>query len=54
MATFSVAFPLSTGLGALLTGSAVELAGYFWMFLILAGLGASGLALTLANWSSLK
>ena len=54
MATFSVAFPLSTGIGALLTGSAVEFAGYFWMYLIVAALGASGLALTLANWSNLK
>ncbi|MBI3000640.1 MAG: MFS transporter [Deltaproteobacteria bacterium] len=54
MATFSVAFPLSAGVGALLTGSAVEIVGYFWMFLIIAGLGASGLVLTLTNWSSLK
>ena len=54
MAMFSVAFPLSAGVGALLTGSAVELVGYFWMFLIVAALGASGLVLTLANWSSLK
>ncbi|MBI2090584.1 MAG: MFS transporter [Deltaproteobacteria bacterium] len=54
MATFSVAFPLSAGVGALLTGSAVEVAGYFWMFLIMAGLGASGLVLTLTNWPSLK
>ena len=54
MATFSVAFPLSAGVGALLTGSAVEIVGYFWMFLIIAGLGTSGLVLTLTNWSSLK
>lgn len=54
MATFSVAYPLSFGVGSVLTGSAVDLAGYYWMFLIVAGLGASGLVLTLANWSSLK
>ena len=54
MATFSVAFPLSAGVGALLTGSAVELAGYFWMYLIVAGLLTSGLVLAVANWSSLK
>ncbi|MBI2540246.1 MAG: MFS transporter [Deltaproteobacteria bacterium] len=54
MATLSVAFPASTGIGALLTGGAVELAGYFWMFLIVAGLAALGLALTLASRSSLK
>lgn len=54
MATFSVAFPLSAGVGALLTGGAVEIAGYFWMYLIVAGLLTSGLVLTLANWSNLK
>lgn len=54
MATFSVAYPLSAGVGALLTGSAVEVAGYFTMYLTVAALGASGLVLTLTNWSSLK
>ncbi len=54
MATFSVAFPASAGIGALLTGGALEVAGYFWMFLMVAGLAALGLVLTLANWSSLK
>lgn len=54
MATFSVAFPLSSGVGAVLTGSAVELAGYVGMFLIVAGLIASGLALALGNWSRLE
>ena len=54
MATFSVAFPLSAGVGALLAGGAVEIAGYFWMYLIVAGLLTSGLVLTLANWSTLK
>lgn len=54
MASFSVAYPLSAGVGALLAGSAVEIAGYFWMFLIMAGLGASGLVLTLTNRSGLK
>jgi MFS family permease len=54
MATFSVAFPLSAGVGALLVGSAIELAGYVWMFLIVAGFVASGLALALASWSNLK
>ncbi|MBI2360032.1 MAG: MFS transporter, partial [Deltaproteobacteria bacterium] len=54
MATFSSAFPLSSGVGALLTGSLVQFAGYLWMFLIIAALMASGLALVLAVWSSLK
>jgi MFS family permease len=54
MATFSVAFPASAGVGALVAGSAVELAGYYWMFLLMVGLAVLGLGLTLANWSSLK
>ncbi len=43
MATFSVAYPLSYGLGSLFAGGAVEIAGYVGMFLFLAALGASGL-----------
>ena len=35
MATFSVAYPLSYGVGSLITGSAVEVAGYTGMFLVL-------------------
>jgi MFS family permease len=54
MATFSIAYPLSFGVGGLLSGSVVEIAGYAWMFLIMAGLAAIGLLLTLANWSNLK
>jgi len=49
-----VAFPLSNGLGALLNGLAVDLAGYSWMFIIAAALCASGILLTAKNWSSLK
>lgn len=54
MATFSIAYPLGAGVGALLIGGAVEIAGYFWMYLMAAGLGAAGLLATLTNWSSLK
>jgi MFS family permease len=54
MATFSIAYPLGAGVGALLIGGAVEIAGYFWMYLMAAGLGAAGLLITLTNWSSLK
>jgi MFS family permease len=54
MATFSIAYPLSVGLGALLAGSAVQIAGYLWMFVIVASLEVVGLLFTLANWSSLK
>jgi MFS family permease len=43
MATFSVAYPLSYGLGSLITGSAVELAGYVGMFFILTAVQATGL-----------
>jgi MFS family permease len=54
MASFSIAYPLANGAGALWTGSAVEMAGYFWMYLIGAGLAAAGLLLTLATWSNLR
>jgi MFS family permease len=54
MASFSVAYPLSAGIGAFLTGSAVEIFGYFWMYLIAAGLGTAGLLATLSNWSKLE
>jgi MFS family permease len=54
MASFSVSFPLSNGIGALLSGLAVEMGGYTWMFLSAAALCASGLVLTAKNWSVLK
>ena len=54
MASFSIAYPLSYGVGGFLAGSAVDLVGYFWMYLIMAGLGAVGLLVTFANWRSLK
>jgi MFS family permease len=54
MASFSIAYPLASGAGALWTGSAVEIAGYFWMYWIGAGLAAIGLLVTLTNWLNLK
>jgi MFS transporter, DHA1 family, multidrug resistance protein len=54
MATFSVAYPLSYGVGSLLTGSAVEVAGYIGMFLIVAALEVAGLGLALINGPRLK
>lgn len=54
MATFSVGYPLSYGVGSLLMGSIVEIGGYIGMFLTAAGLSAAGLALALAKWSRLK
>jgi predicted MFS family arabinose efflux permease len=49
MATFSMAYPLSYGLGSLLAGSAVEGAGYVGMYLLLAALEAIGLIFLLMN-----
>jgi len=43
MATFSVAYPLSYGIGSLLTGGAVEVGGFVGMYLLLAALEAAGL-----------
>ena len=54
MATFSVAYPLSYGVGSLITGSAVEVAGYTGMFLVLAAVQALGLAFALLNGANLR
>ena len=54
MASFSVAFPLSNGVGALLNGFVVDLAGFTWMYLSAALLCAAGLALTAKHWAVLK
>jgi MFS family permease len=54
MASFSVAFPLSNGTGALLNGVVVDLAGYPRMYTIAAILCSIGLVLTWKQWSRLK
>jgi MFS family permease len=54
MATFSVAYPLSYGVGSLITGSAVEVAGYTGMFLVLAAVQALGLVFALFNGADLR
>jgi MFS family permease len=54
MATFSIALPLSNGLGALLCGSLAQWAGYFWMYLMAACIASGGLMLTIANRAHLK
>jgi MFS family permease len=54
MASFSVAFPLSNGTGALMSGLAVDLAGYEWMYITAAVPCAIGIILTAKNWLSLK
>jgi len=54
MATFSIALPLSNGVGALICGGLVQWCGYFWMYLVLAGIPAVGLIVTFANRAHLK
>jgi len=54
MASFSVAFPLSNGMGALLNGFVVDLAGYQWMYITAAVMCAFGLVLTWKQWAKLK
>jgi MFS family permease len=54
MATFSIAYPLSYGIGSVLTGSAVEIAGYSGMFFILAGVQAIGLIFALIKAPELR
>jgi MFS family permease len=54
MATFSVALPLSNGVGALLCGGLVQWLGFYWMYLVLACVAAMGLMVTSANRTYLK
>jgi len=54
MATFSIALPLSNGIGALLCGSLVQWFGFFWMYAIGAAIAAGGLLITIANRARLK
>ena len=54
MATFSIALPLSNGVGALICGSLVQWIGFFGMYLTAAGIAAGGLMITVANRAQLK
>jgi MFS family permease len=54
MATFSVAYPLSYGVGSLITGIAVEVAGYTGMFLVLTAVQALGLIFALISAANLR
>jgi MFS family permease len=54
MATFSIAYPLSYGVGSVMTGSTIEFAGYTGMFLVLAGVQALGLVFALAQAQNLR
>lgn len=51
MATFSIAYPLSYGVGSIVTGAAIDVAGYTGMFLLLAAIQAAGLAFMLSRQS---
>jgi MFS family permease len=53
MATFSVAYPLSYGVGSLITGGAIDIAGYVGMFLLLAAVQTAGLIFACAKAPSL-
>ena len=54
MATFSIALPLSNGVGALICGSLVQWAGFFWMYVAASTFAAVGLAITVAHRARLK
>ena len=54
MASFSVAFPLSNGTGAMLSGFVVDLAGYEWMYFTAALPCVIGVFLTAKYWTRLK
>ena len=53
MATFSIAFPLGSGLGSALSGGLIALAGYRGMYMSLIGVLALGLVLSLFNRAGL-
>jgi MFS family permease len=54
MATFSIALPLSNGVGALLCGSLVQWLGFFWMYVAVAAIAAAGLLVTIGQRAHLK
>ncbi len=53
MATFSMAFPLGSGLGSALSGGVIALVGYRGMYMTLIGVLAVGLLLSLFNRAGL-
>ena len=54
IATYSMAYPLSAGVGSMLAGGAIQLAGYTSMFIFIAMLTIPGLWITWKNRRSLK
>ena len=54
MATFSIAYPLSYGVGSMITGSAVEAAGYTGMYFAMAAVQALGLVFAALKAADLR
>ena len=54
MATFSIAFPLGSGLGAAVAGGVIALVGYRGMYMSLIGVLVCGLLLTLGRRAALR
>jgi MFS family permease len=53
MATFSIAYPLSYGVGSMIIGASAEAVGYTGMFLVLTALQALGLIFVMFNAAAL-
>ena len=54
MATFSVAYPLSYGIGSMIIGSAVQAAGYAGMFYMMAAVQVVGLIFAMLKAEDLR
>jgi len=54
MASYSTALPLSNGIGALISGSIVDWAGYRWMYTVAGALCAMGFIVIWKQWAKLK
>jgi len=54
MASYSTALPLSNGIGALISGSIVDWAGYRWMYTVAGVLCSMGFIVIWKQWAKLK
>ncbi|MBM4262308.1 MAG: MFS transporter [Deltaproteobacteria bacterium] len=54
MASYSTALPLSNGIGALIAGTMVDLAGFRWMYIVAGVLCSMGFILIWKQWKKLK
>jgi MFS family permease len=54
IATYSMAYPLSAGVGSMLAGSVIQIAGYTWMFIFIALINIPGLWVTWRNRANLQ